>query len=199
MRARIESGPGGVDHAPLAELRERVLDLASREQDALALAQQALDRIGQVDRGAGTVLADVRSLREQLTRLSGEHDVVRGEATRAETEALGARQAAAGAGEVAAAAREDAARARDEASAMRRELDGHEERNALLAEQITGVRADVRSTAESFDERLASVDQRAAALRSELGVGRERLDAVGIQVERLGAGSIELRTEIVQI
>ena len=82
---------------------------------------------------------------------------------------------------------------------MRRELDGHEERNALLSEQIAGVRTEARSITERFDERLIAVDQRAQALRSELGAGRERLDAVGIHVERLGADAVGLRTEIVQV
>ena len=44
---------------------------------------------------------------------------------------------------------------------------------------------------EGLVERLAAADQRVAALRTELGVGRERLDAVGAHVDRLGATVLE--------
>ncbi len=44
---------------------------------------------------------------------------------------------------------------------------------------------------EGLVERLAAVDQHASALRTELGVGRERLEAVGAQVDRLGTSVLE--------
>ena len=128
----------------LAALRQRLDELGSpedggrRPEGARASRRTRWTRIAVVDRGAGTVLADVKSLREALAlaqdaqesgradgeelreliaRHGGELEVTRGQAGSAETEALGARQAAAAAGEAAHAAREDAARAREESAA----------------------------------------------------------------------------------
>ena len=173
----------------------------------------------EVDRGAGSVLADVSALRELvdealaaaqrgrtdsdelrelIVRHGGELEVASGQADRAQTEALGARQAAAAAGEAANSAREDAAHAREESAATRRDVDGQQERTMLLAEQLSDVREtaiaardDARTGQEALTERLTAVDQRAAALGTELGVGRERLDALGAHIDRLGTSMLE--------
>ena len=211
----------------LAALRQRLDGLGSPEDGGLAqkafeVAQDALTRIAAVDRGAGTVLADVKSLREALAlardaqetgraeveelrelvaRHGGELEVTRGQAGSAETEALGARQAAAAAGEAAHAAREDAARARDESVAARLEVEGQRERTTLLAEQLSGAReaaasaksdaAQARTLGEGLTERLTVVDQRSAALKTELGAGRERIDALGAHLDRIGVTVLE--------
>jgi PAS domain S-box-containing protein len=207
LTARLE---GLASDEDLAALRDR---LNAREdvgvaQQALSAAEDALDRIALVDRGAGSVLADVRALRstvdeaislaqgaqesgrqdseelrELIARLGGELEVSKREAHGAETEALGARQVAAAAGEAATAARDDAARAREESASTRRDLDAHSERTAV---QLESVRAEARNVGEGLVERLAAADHLAGALKSELGASRERLDAVGSHVDRLG-------------
>ena len=179
LRARLEGLAGRDELSVLSERLDALGERAGLARQALATAQDALQRVGEVDRGAGSVLADVRALRglvdeaaslargaqeagradgeelrEQVARLGGELEVARGHAGRAEAESLGALQAAAAAGESAGAARADAAEA--------------------------------RATGQGLATRLSAVDQRAAALRAELGAGRERLDAVGAQVEQLG-------------
>ena len=115
----------------VAALRERLDALGNPEdggvaQEAHSLAREALDRITVVDRGADTVLADVKALRglvdeafslaqgaqeaaaptprscaRLIARHGGELEVTRGQAAGAETEALGARQAASAAAEAA--------------------------------------------------------------------------------------------------
>ena len=211
----------------LAALRQRLDELGSPEDSGLAqkafeVAQDALTRIAAVDRGAGTVLADVKSLREALAlardaqetgraeveelrelvaRHGGELELTRGQAGSAETEALGARQAAAAAGEAAHAAREDAARARDESVAARLEVEGQRERTTLLTEQLSGAReaaasaksdaAQARTLGEGLTERLTVVDQRSAALKTELGAGRERIEALGAHLDRIGVTVLE--------
>ena len=215
IHERIEDLLSRDPREALSELRARVDELTLFPEDggvaaqALAAAEQALEQIAQVDRGAGTVLADVRSLRDaveagrtDVARLNGELEVARGQADRAEAEALGAHEAAAAAGEAAGAAREDAAKAREESAAVRRVLDGQQERTNLLGEQISGARevantartdaAAARSATEGLDERLG-------ALRTELGAGRERMDVVGAQVEQLGEGATALRAELGEI
>ncbi len=192
-------------HDELAALNDR-LDALPSADEALGMAREALDRIAEVDRGAGTVLADVHATRGDLTRLGGELEAARGQIARAETEALGAREAAATVSGAAAAAREDAAKAREEGAAVRRELENTSEKLSLLGgdverlgESLAGVResaesaataradaAEARATADGLAERLTAVDERAAALSGELASGRTRLDAVGSQVERLG-------------
>ena len=126
----------------------------------------------------------------------------------AEGEALGARQAAAAAGEAAGAARETAGRAREEAAATRRELEVQSERASVLhgeverlgenvataREAATAARADAaeaRAAGDGLAQRLSTVDERANALRSELGSGRERLDSLSTQMERLGTSVVE--------
>ncbi len=192
-------------HDEVASLKER-LDALPDADAAIAMAREALDRVAEVDRGAGTVLADVQATRADFSRISGEVEAARGQIAQAETEALGAREAAATASGAATAAREDAAKAREEGAAVRRELENANEKLSLLGgdvdrlgESLAGVResaesaataradaAEARATADGLAERLSAVDERAAALSGELASGRTRLDAVGAHVERLG-------------
>lgn len=157
LHERIDLVPGRDEVASrdeVAELRERLEGLAGRDElaalrerldagvaeEALTAAREALERVDQVDRGAGTVLADVRALREVVDGLSQGSD----------------------SGEL----REAVAR-------------------------LTGEFQAVRDEGRSLGERVDAVDQRAAALRTELGAGRERLDALGAHIDRIGATVLE--------
>ncbi len=185
----------------LAALAGRVDALAGGE-DIAALSAR-IEGLPQRDELA-TLRADVAAASELSARL----ELVRGQAAQAETEALGARQAAAAAGEAAGAARESAARAREESAAARRELEVQAERATILgtdverlADTATAAReaaatarsdaAEARAAGEGLAERLTTVDQRAISLRAELGSSRERLDAVGTQLDRLGGSVAE--------
>ena len=123
VRAQLDGFARNEDLATLAgrdevdALRERLGELGGLRRRV----DEALERIAQVDRGAGSVLADVRAISGQVTA--------------AEQEALGARQVAVVAGEAANAAREDAARAAEEAAATRRDVEAHAARTALLSDQ----------------------------------------------------------------
>ncbi|HET9768281.1 MAG TPA: PAS domain-containing protein [Thermoanaerobaculia bacterium] len=179
LKARIEALPNG--------------------DEALATAREALERVNEVDRGAGTVLTDVQGMRADLARVGGELEAARAQIAQAETEALGAREAAATASGAATSAREDAAKAREEGAALRREL----ENVALVGDDIARLdesssaarseAAEARAAAESLAERLTSVHERAAALSDELASGHARLDAVSTQVEQRDDA---LRTEL---
>src|SRR4051794_3117256 len=213
LAGRLDGLAGRDELAALHEQIAAGADLASRLEALEAdggIAREAMRRIDAVDRGAGTVLADVRALRarveeslslartaqeagraqgeelrELVARLSGELDAARGALERAESEGLRAGQAA--------------ATAHEQAAATRRELE-------------SGVSA-ARAAAGDAVERLAVVDRQTAALTSELGAGRERLEALDGRVERLGesVGQAEaarraagvragaLRTEIAQV
>jgi PAS domain S-box-containing protein len=208
VRARLETlaGRDEIDSldARLETLAgiEAVESLAARVDELGAgsgreLAEEAIRRIEAVDRGAGTVLSDVRALRERveeslsiartaqetgraedeelrelIARLGGELEVARGVLERAESEALGARQAASSADQAAAAARADAATAREEASAARREL----ERVTLLEEEVA-----------RLAEGLSGARETAAGARAEAAGMAERLAAAGEQAEALRA------------
>ncbi len=201
----------------LDELRAAGADLATR-LDELAggsgqeLAQEAIRRIEAVDRGAGTVLTDVRELRERveealslarsaqetgrteneelrelIARLGGELEVARGGLERAESEALGARQAASAADQAAAAARTDAATAREEAAAARRDLDGDRERLSLLGDEVarlTDGLSGVRETASETRVHAAGLGERLAAVDRDTEALRAEL---GSGRERLAA------------
>ena len=81
-------------------------------------------------------------------------------------------------------AREDAARARKESVATRRGLERTER-------QLESVRTEARAAGEGLVERLEAADQRAGALKTELDAGRDRLNAVGAHVDRLGTTVLE--------
>ncbi len=184
LRAQLDGLARNEDLATLAgrdevdALRERLGELGGLRRRV----DEALERIVQVDRGAGSVLADVRAISGQVIA--------------AEQEALGARQAAVVAGEAANAAREDAARAAEEVAAARRDVEAHAARTALLGDHVASARSDAsaaRAATDGLDSRLSSIDQRAAALRGEL-------DTVGHQVDRLGGTVVDtgmaLKSEI---
>ena len=58
-------------------------------------------------------------------------------------------------------------------------------------QQLEAVRAEVREAGEGLVERLEAADRRAAALKTELDAGRDRLDAVGAHVDLLGTTVLE--------
>ena len=69
----------------------------------------------------------------------------------------------------------------------RRDVEAHAARTALLSDHVTSARSDAsaaRAATDGLDSRLASIDQRAAALRGEL-------DTVGHQVDRLGGTVVD--------
>ncbi len=169
-------------------------------------ASEAAARIAEVDRGAGSVLAEVKATRDRLeevaglaraaheaagdgraeqdelraglARLGGEVQVAREQLEQAAEEALGARTQAATAGEAAVAAREDAGRAREDAQALRRELGAGRER-------LETVTADLARLGRTTDERLTGVDTTFNLLRADLGANREQMDALRGGVDRL--------------
>jgi PAS domain S-box-containing protein len=140
---------------------------------------------------------EVEELRAALSRLGAEVEVARSQVEHVGQEALGAREQAATAGEAAGAARDDAAAARDEAVALRRELTAADERHTALAGDIKraadsaeAARTDA-ATAKKATEKLTDLDAKAQALRTEMTTGRERLEAIGERVERLGKDVVE--------
>ena len=154
------------------------------------------ERIAEVDRGAGSVLAEVKAtgdrleevaglaraaheaagdsraeqdeLRAAMARLGGEVQVAREGLEQATEEALGARQQAATASEAATAAREDAGRAREDAQVLRRELGAGRERLETAADDIA-----------RLGRELGTVRAEAAAAAADAARGaQDRLAAV---------------------
>ena len=178
--------------------------------------------------------ADAEELRGAVGRVAGELQVARGELERAGTEALGARQAASTAQEAASAAREDAGRAREESAALRREVETGREKLGTIGSSVERLTESAASAAHTADaahaeataarrtgkeltQLVAELDQKASTLRSEMGSGRDRLQALDASVDQLGQASMlaskdaqaakaavdaqgtELRTEIAEV
>jgi PAS domain S-box-containing protein len=207
------------DAAAAREEAGAVRDEARQAGDA---ARELAARVDEIDRGAGSVLADVRAVRERLdevseetraavARVGGELEAAKGQLDRAAEEALGAREQAAAAAEAATAARDDAGRAREESAAMKRELETGRDRLTALGGQVqrlgeslltathaaesaqTEATAARRSNKELTDL-VAELDSRATVLRSELGAGKERLQAVDRALAGLGTEVEDVRT-----
>jgi chromosome segregation ATPase len=158
LRATVDGLGRRLDAAreEAAAARAQAEASAADAEQARKAAREATDRIVDVDRGAGSVLAEVKATGDRLeevaglaraahdaagaargdqdefraavARLGGEVQVAREQLQQAADEALGARQQAATAGEAATAAREDAGRAREDAQLLRRELSAGRER-----------------------------------------------------------------------
>jgi len=184
------------------------LDEAARAEDELAAR---VDEATTLARGAHEASTAARTeadeLRGAVGRVAGELQVARGELERAGQEALGARQAASTAQEAAAAAREDAGRAREEGAALRREVETGRERLTTLGttiERVTesatsAVHAAEAAQAEATAARrsgkdlaqlVGELDTKATTLRTEMGTGRERLQALDNSVDQLGQASM---------
>src|SRR5215216_949962 len=184
------------------------LDEAARAEDELAAR---VDEATTLARGAHEASTAARTeadeLRGAVGRVAGELQVARGELERAGQEALGARQAASTAQEAAAAAREDAGRAREEGAALRREVETGRERRTMLGttiERVTesatsAVHAAEAAQAEATAARrsgkdlaqlVGELDTKATTLRTEMGTGRERLQALDNSVDQLGQASM---------
>jgi PAS domain S-box-containing protein len=183
---RVEELAAAVEALNLDEAVALAAEAAKSGRDNASAVEELQERLAEVDRGAGGVLADVRTLRDRLdevstlastaqeaatsgrpeveelraavSRLGAEVEVARSQVEHAGQEALGAREQAATAGEAAAAARDDAAAARDEAVALRRELTAADERQTALA-------GDVKRAADAAD--AAKTDAAAAKKATE--------------------------------
>jgi PAS domain S-box-containing protein len=196
----LEARVGEVDRGAGA-VRSDVRGLRERLDEVSTIARSAQEA---ADGGR----SDADELRASVARLGGELEATRSQVEHAGQEALGAREQAAAAGEAAAAARDDADRVREEAAAMRRELDaGAEQLTALggevertagtagaaatAAEEARAEAAAAQAAGERTASRLAELDERARSLRTEMATGRERLDALGGRMERLGKDVVE--------
>src|SRR4051812_22112897 len=122
-----------LDAEDLAALRERIDGVVAREEpaalraeEALSLAREALRRVEEVDRGAGTVLADVRAADHRVAALRTELVEVRDVAEAAGRGVDALRGELAGLREIAEAARAEAAAAvragEERAEAMQSDL-----------------------------------------------------------------------------
>jgi PAS domain S-box-containing protein len=186
--------------AARAEADERIGVLESAGAEAAALARSAHE-------ASTAARTESEELRGAVSRVAGELQVARGELERAGHEALGARQAASTAQEAAAAAREDAGRAREEGAALRREVETGRERLSTLnagverlhetaagaahaAEAAQAEATAARRNGKELSQLVSELDQKATALRGEMGTGRERLQALDRSVDQLGQASM---------
>ena len=222
LRGRLDAlnGDGEAVTARLDELAEaadgsraELSELREEARGAYRAARDVAERVAEIDRGAGNVLADVRAARDRVdevatlaraaqetaaagrsdtdelrgavARLSGELQVARGELERAGEESLGAREAAASAHEAATAAREDAGKVREEAAAMGRELETDGERLTLLGAGV-----------ERLGETLSGVAQAAESARTEATAARRTGTELTGLVAEIDQRSTALRGEM---
>ena len=182
-------------NARLQAARERADAGVAEAEEARSAAREATDRIAEVDRGAGSVLAEVKAtgdklqevagiaraaheaagatradqdeLRAGVARLGGELQVAREQLEQASDEALGAREQAATANEAATAAREDAGRARDDVGVLRRDLSAGRERLEGTVADVARIDAGLAAADEKTSAQLTSLAEQVAAGRTE--------------------------------